>query len=69
MPKLLRNRLLAIPAFVLATTGAAHAALPQEITTAISDYQTDALSALALVLAAGAAVWALRTLGRKLNWW
>lgn len=69
MSKSLRNRLMAIPVFAVATTGAAHAALPQEITTAIGDYQTDALSALALVLAAGAAVWALRTLGRKLNWW
>lgn len=61
-------RLAAIPAFVVATTGSAMAALPEAVSTEIDTYKTDALSALALILAAGVAIWGLKKLGSKLGW-
>lgn len=61
-------RLAAIPAFVAATTGSAMAALPEGVSTEISTYKTDALAAMALILAAGVAIWGLKKLGTKLGW-
>lgn len=68
MKKTLQARLIAIPAFVVATAGAAHAALPEGVETAITTYSTDALAAIGLVLAAGVAIWGLKKLGTKLGW-
>lgn len=68
MSKNLQLRLAAIPAFVLATTGAAHAALPPEIATAISAYQADATQAITLVMAAGVTIWGLMKLASKMGW-
>ena len=64
----LKLRLAAIPAFVLATTGAAHAALPAEVSTAITGYQTDATTAIGLVMAAGVTIWGLMKLASKMGW-
>lgn len=68
MSKALQLRLAAVPAFVLATVGTAHAELPPEAATAIGDYKTDALAAIALVMAAGVAIWGLKKLASKMGW-
>ncbi len=68
MKKSLVLRLAAIPCFVLATAGAAHAELPAAVSTAITAYQTDALAAIALVMAAGVTIWGLMKLASKLGW-
>ena len=68
MTKKLTLRLAAIPAFVLATTGAAHAALPPGVPDAVTAYQTDATTAIGLMMAAGVVVWGLLVLKRKLGW-
>lgn len=68
MKKTLALRLAAIPAFVLATGGAAHAALDAGVTTAITAYQTDMLALIALLLAAGVAIWGAKRLGQKMGW-
>ena len=46
----------------------AMAELPAGVSTEISTYKTDALAALALILAAGVAIWGLKKLGTKLGW-
>lgn len=48
--------------------GSAMAALPEGVSTEISTYKTDALAAMALILAAGVAIWGLKKLGTKLGW-
>lgn len=68
MSKALQLRLLAVPAFVLATTGAAHAELPAGVSTAITAYQTDATTAIGLIMAAGVVIWGLMKLASKLGW-
>lgn len=68
MSKKLKARLLGIPAFVLATAGAAHAELPDGVSDAVSTYQTDATTAFGLMIAAGVVIWGLMKLGRKLGW-
>lgn len=66
------NRINAVRA--LAISGAlvlasqAHAELPEGAATAIGDYKTDALAAIALVMAAGVAIWGLKKLASKLGW-
>lgn len=68
MSKNLKLRLAAIPAFVMATTGAAHAELPAAVGTAITAAQTDMLAAIGLVIGAMVAVWGLLKLASKLGW-
>lgn len=68
MKKIVATRLAAIPAFVLATTGAARAALPAGVDTAITAAQTDMLTAIGLVIGAMVAVWGLLKLASKLGW-
>lgn len=58
MKKSVALRLAAIPAFVAATTGSAMAALPTEVSTAITGAQTDLLSLLSMLTTAGIAIWA-----------
>lgn len=62
------SRLVAVPAFVLATGGAAHAALPEGVSTAITTYQTDAVAAIGLIMGAGVIIWGLMKLASKLGW-
>lgn len=68
MKKIIATRLAAIPAVVLASAGAAHAALPEGVSTAITAAQTDMLSAIGLVIGAMVAVWGLLRLASKLGW-
>lgn len=59
---------IAIVASLSALGISAHAALPTEVTTAITGYQTDALAAIGLVMAAGVTVWGLMKLASKMGW-
>lgn len=68
MSKALQLRLAAVPAFVLATVGTAHAELPAAVSTAITAYQTDATTAIGLIMAAGVVIWGLMKLASKLGW-
>ena len=68
MPKKIATRLALIPAFVMATAGAAHAELPAGVGTAITAAQTDMLAAIGLVIGAMVAVWGLLKLASKLGW-
>lgn len=68
MKKFTAIRLSAIPAFVLASAGAAHAALPTGVDAAITSAQTDMLAAIGLVIGAMVAVWGLLKLASKLGW-
>ncbi len=51
-----------------AIVGEAQAALPAAVGTAITDYQTDAGTAIGLVMAAGVVIWGLMKLASKLGW-
>lgn len=56
---------------IAATSGfaaSANAALPSEVTTAVTEYKTDALAALGMIIAAGVVIWGLRKLGAKMGW-
>ena len=68
MKKIIATRLAAIPAVVLASAGAAHAALPSGVDTATTAAQTDMLAAIGLVIGAMVAVWGLLKLASKLGW-
>ena len=52
----------------MAAVGSAHAALPLGLSTAIEAYQTDATTALGLIMGAGVVVWGLIKLKSKLGW-
>lgn len=62
------QRLAALSAVSLLAVGSAHAALPDSVATSITAYQTDALSAIGLIMAAGVAIWGLLKLASKLGW-
>ena len=64
----LQTRALIALAFLAATGGAAHAALPASVSTAITDYQADATTAIGLIMAAGVVIWGLMKLASKLGW-
>jgi hypothetical protein len=51
-----------------ALAASAHAALPEAVSTAITGYQTDALAAIGLVMAAGVTIWGLMKLASKMGW-
>lgn len=68
MKKSVALRLSAIPAFVVATSGAAHAALPAAVTTAIGDAGTDMATAITAIITAFVVFWGLRKLGSKMGW-
>ena len=68
MSKAIKARLAAILAFVLATVGTAHAALPEAVGTAVDSAKTDMLAAVGLVIGAMVAVWGLLKLASKLGW-
>lgn len=52
----------------LIAAGSANAALPEAVSTAITGYQTDALAAIGLVMAAGVTIWGLMKLASKMGW-
>lgn len=66
MKKALQLRLAAIPAAVLASAGAAHAAIPGGVTSALADLSTDALQVAGVVLAAIVAVYAFKFIRKGL---
>lgn len=67
-----KNRINAVRSLLaagaLVAGSAAHAALPTAVGEAITEYQTDALAAIGLVMAAGVAIWGLMKLASKLGW-
>lgn len=65
---MIKNAIRGAAAMALAAVGTAHAALPTSVGDAITEYQTDALSAIGLVMAAGVAIWGLNKLASKLGW-
>jgi len=64
----IKAKVAATTAIAIAAASSAHAALPSEVSSAITEYQTDALAAIGLVLAAGVAIWGLKKLGTKMGW-
>ena len=73
MPKFITRRLAARvlaggSVSVAAFFNLANAALPTEVTAAITGAQTDLLAAVGAVIAAMATVWGLRKLGQKMGW-
>ncbi|MDH6594344.1 hypothetical protein M2165_004233 [Variovorax sp. TBS-050B] len=66
--KNLALRLAALPTVALAAIGTAHAALPENVSTAVTAYQTDATTAIGLIMAAGVTIWGLMKLASKLGW-
>lgn len=65
---MIKNAIRGAAAMALVAVGTAHAALPDGASAAITEYKTDALSAIGLVMAAGVAVWGLKRLANKLGW-
>lgn len=67
-----KNRVNALRSLVasgaVVVGASAHAALPEGVSDAITTYQTDALAAIGLVMAAGVAIWGLNKLASKLGW-
>lgn len=55
-------------AFLGTVATSAHAALPEGVSAAITAYQTDALAAIGLIMAAGVAIWGLMKLASKMGW-
>lgn len=56
-------------ASVLATLGmSAHAALPSEVTTAITAAGTDMVTAVTAIIVAFVAFWGIKKLGSKMGW-
>ena len=68
MNKITALRLAAIPAVVLATMGSAHAALPTEVTAAITTAGTDMVAAVTAIIIAFVAFWGLKKLASKFGW-
>lgn len=66
MKKSLALRLAFVPAFVAATTGSAMAAVPANVTAALSDLSTDSLTVAGIVLAAIVAVYAFKFIRKGL---
>lgn len=68
MNKITAFRLAAIPAVVLATMGSAHAALPTEVTAAITTAGADMVAAVTAIIIAFVAFWGLKKLAGKFGW-
>lgn len=66
MTKSVKARLALIPAFVAATAGSAHAAIPTEVQTALDNLSTDSLTVAGIVLAAIVAVYAFKFIRKGL---
>ena len=59
-------RIAAASAFALALIGSAHAAVPVEVTTALTNLQADALTVAGVVLAAVVAIYAFKFMRKGL---
>ena len=57
-----------VGALVATVTAKANATLPASLATAIEAYQTDATTALGLIMGAGVVIWGLIKLKSKLGW-
>lgn len=68
MNKVTALRLAGIPAAVLASMGSAHAALPTEVTTAITTAGADMVAAITAIIIAFVAFWGLKKLASKFGW-
>lgn len=68
MNKITALRLAAVPAAVLASMGSAHAALPTEVTTAITTAGADMVAAVTAIIIAFVAFWGLKKLASKFGW-
>lgn len=68
MSKALKARLAAIPAFVLATAGTVHAALPPALEAKVEEAGTDMTTAVGIVIGVMVVVWGLLRLASKLGW-
>lgn len=66
MLKSLQTRLVLIPAAVMGAAGSAMAAVPADVTTAIADLKTDALTVATAVLVAIVAVYAFKFIRKGL---
>jgi len=66
MTKFVKTRLALVPAAVLASAGSAFAAVPAEVTTALTDMKADAVEVAGLVLVAIIAVTAFKFMRRGL---
>lgn len=64
----MNKKFSALVAMAVAGVTSAHAALPLGLSTAIEAYQTDATTALGLIMGAGVVVWGLIKLKSKLGW-
>jgi len=62
------KRVLAIGSVATLSTMQAYAALPTAVTDAIDGYETDATTAIGLLMAAGVVIWGLFKLARKFGW-
>lgn len=60
---------LALSGLVLAISTGAHAALPTEVTTAITAAGTDLMTAATAILAVMVGFWGLKKVGTKMGWW
>lgn len=67
-----KNKIIAKYAALLAVIASAatsaHAELPTNVSTAITAYQTDAVAAIGLIMAAGVTIWGLMKLASKMGW-
>lgn len=61
-------KLAVVQTAALLAIGSAHAALPASVSTAVTEYQTDATTAIGMVMAAGVVIWGLNKLAVKLGW-
>lgn len=64
----LKTKAAVVAAPVLLAAGAANAALPEGVTTAISSAGTDLVTAASAVIVAMVAFWGLRKIGQKMGW-
>lgn len=68
MKKSLLAKLAVVQSAALIAAGNAHAALPTNVSDAVTTYQTDATTAIGLIMAAGVTIWGLLKLASKMGW-
>lgn len=61
-------KVAAVLAIGTAAVSSAHAELPAAVSTAITGYQTDATTAIGLIMGAGVVIWGLMRLKSKMGW-
>jgi spore coat polysaccharide biosynthesis protein SpsF (cytidylyltransferase family) len=63
-----KSKSAAVVAIATAAATSAHAELPAAVSTAIAGYQTDATTAIGLIMGAGVVIWGLMRLKSKMGW-